>query len=91
MTTIKNCDILIVGGEDLERVQLDREKSYEVFQAIRELGIFFGLALGGVAQNPDFAAMSDFESFKEDCTKFEEGYENIKKEVEELFSSATPQ
>lgn len=81
--------LLYIGGQDLERVQLDREKSYEVFQEIRDLGIFFGLAVGGVVQNPDFAAMSDFESFKEDCTKFEERYENIKKEVEELFSSAT--
>lgn len=83
--------LLYIGGEDLERVQLDREKSYEVFQEIRDLGIFFGLALGGVVQNPDFAVMDDLNRFKEDCTRFEEKYEIIKKEVEKLFLSATPQ
>ena len=90
MTTIENCDILIVGGEDLERVQLDRSKSEQLFYEIKDLKMLIQ-GLGGVVQNPDFAAMSDFESFKEDCTRFEEKYEIIKKEVEKLFLSSTPQ
>lgn len=91
MTTTKNCDILIVGGEDLERIQLDRERSEQVFNEIRDLGVFFGLSLSSVVQNPDFAVMDDFESFQRDCAMFEEKYEIIKKKVERLFLSATPQ
>lgn len=83
--------LLYIGGEDLERVQLDRERSEQLFYEIRDLGIFLAQNLSGVVQNPDFAVIRDFESFKEDCIKFEEKYEIIKKNVENLFSSATPQ
>ena len=81
--------LLYIGGEDLERVQLDREKSEQIFYRIRDLGMFFTQNLNSAVQNPDFAAMEDLGRFKKDCARFEEEYENIKKEVEGLFSSAT--